>query len=134
MMPTLAGLAGASLAGAKPLDGQDLWPALSGRRGTPRTGLVLNIDPTQGSVREGKWKLVWTATLPSDVQLFDLEEDPSETTNVATANPAQVETLKARVVALAGEMVPPHFAMTALKATLSLPPAFPDGLGAVASH
>ena len=133
MMPTIAKLAGASLAGGKPLDGMDIWPALSGAA-SPRTGLVLNIEPTTGSIREGDWKLVWYPALPAAVQLFNLAADPTESNDVAAANPAKVAELQAGVVKLAQEMVQPHFMTAALSATLSLPPAFPDGLGAGHSH
>jgi arylsulfatase A-like enzyme len=133
MMPTLARLAGASLAGAKPLDGQDVSPAFMGGN-SPRTGLVLNVEPTTGSVREGDWKLVWYPALPPAVQLFNIAADPSETTDLAAANPAKVAELQAIVVKLAQEMVPPHFMGAALEAVLSLSPAFPDGLGASRGH
>jgi arylsulfatase A-like enzyme len=133
MLPTLARIAGASLAGGKPLDGKDLWPALNGGP-SPRSGMPLNVDPAQGSYREGRWKLVWTAALPQRVELYDLVADPSEARDVSAANPAVVAELQGKVVALAADMVQPHFLATALKATLSLPPAFPDGLGAPAAH
>ncbi|MFT3972306.1 MAG: arylsulfatase [Amaricoccus sp.] len=49
MMPTLAGLAGAALDRAKPLDGRDVWPALStGAAG--RDEMVYNVEPTQGAL------------------------------------------------------------------------------------
>jgi arylsulfatase A-like enzyme len=129
MLPTLAGLAGATPAPAGPLDGVDFWPAVAGARPAARTDLVLNIDPTTGSVREGDWKLVWTSTLPQRVELFDLKTDPSEKTNLAERYPDRVRKLQDRVIALAGQMVPPHFAMNALQAALSQPPNFPADLG-----
>ncbi len=133
MMPTLAGLAGASLAGGKPSDGVDIWPAIAGGP-NPRRGLVLNIEPTTGSVREGDWKLVWAPALPARVELFNLANDPGETRDLSVANPAKVAELQAVVVKLAEEMVPPHFLMASLQAVLANPPAFPDGLGAKGQH
>jgi arylsulfatase A-like enzyme len=133
MMPTLAGLAGASLAGGKPLDGVNIWPAITGGR-NPRTGLVLNIEPTTGSVREGDWKLVWYPALPSKIELFNLADDPGETKDLSAANPAKVAELQAVVVKLSQDMVPPHFLTNALEAALMPPPNFPDGLGAKAQH
>ena len=132
MMPTLTRLAGASLEGGKPLDGVDIWPAISGSR-NPRTGLVLNIEPTTGSVREGDWKLVWYPALPSKVELFNLADDPGEANDLAAANPAKVSELQAVVVKLSQEMAQPHFLINALEATLSPPPNFPDGLGSPAA-
>ncbi|WP_199554713.1 arylsulfatase [Sandaracinobacteroides hominis] len=128
MLPTLAGLAGASLKNSKPLDGKDIWPLIAGGA-SPRTDVVLNVEPTQGSIREGKWKLVWLAPLPSSVMLFDLEADPSEKTDVSQQNPRIFADLQKRVIALATEMKPPLFMETAVSAVLALPPNMPAGLG-----
>jgi hypothetical protein len=111
------------------LDGVNAWPLISGTGTSPRTGLVVNVDPTEGSVRDGRWKLVWGAALPPRVQLFDLVADPGEKTGVAAAHPDIVARLQDQVVKLASEMQPPFFATTALEAVLSLPPNMPAGLG-----
>jgi arylsulfatase A-like enzyme len=78
MYPTLARLAGASLGKAKSLDGQDVWPTISEGKPSPRDELVYDIEPFRAAIRKGDWKLVWQATLPSRVELFDLAHDPSE--------------------------------------------------------
>jgi arylsulfatase A-like enzyme len=88
--------------------------------------MVYNVDPGIGSVRDGKWKLVWNAMLPPKVELFDLEADPSEATDVSAANPEKVAELQARVVDLARSMAPPLFFQTALGATLSMPLVIAD--------
>ncbi|WGD30578.1 arylsulfatase [Ancylobacter sp. WKF20] len=124
MLPTLARLAGATLATTKPLDGRDVWPALAlGQSG--RDAVVYNVEPTQGAVREGKWKLVWHVVLPPKAELFDLDADPSETTDLAERHPDKVAALQAKVVDLARNMAPPLFYAAALKATLSAPLATP---------
>jgi len=123
MMPTLAALAGAPVTRSKPLDGMNVWPTLSANATSPRTEVVYNVEPTQGSVREGNWKLYWMATLPPSLQLFDLDADPGESKNLADANPQKVAALQQRVVDLARSMAPPLFFAAALKATLSAPPA-----------
>jgi len=124
MLPTLARLAGADLARSKPLDGQDAWPALAaGRAG--RGEVVYNVDPTQGAVRDGRWKLVWHAVLPPKVELFDLAADPAETADLAARHPDKVAALQGMVIALARTMAPPLFYSAALKATLSAPLATP---------
>lgn len=125
MLPTLAGLAGASTAGTKPLDGVDLWPALTGSG--LRDEVVYNVEPTQAAVRQGKWKLYWVATLPPTVELFDIEADPTESTSVAADHPETVAALQARAEGLAREMVPPLFYGAALAATLSAPLGTPRG-------
>lgn len=124
MLPTIANLAGASTAGTKPLDGVDLWPALTGP-GT-RDEIIYNVEPTQAAVRQGPWKLHWVATLPPAVELFNLDADPSETTNLAAGHPDAVAALQARADALAREMAPPLFYGAALAATLSAPLATPQ--------
>jgi len=125
MLPTLAKLAGADLKQSKPLDGTDAWAALAA--GDPGRGeVVYNVEPTTGAVRDGKWKLVWHVLLPPKVELFDLDADPEEKTDLSAQNPAKVAELKDKVVALARTMAPPLFFATALKATLSAPLATPD--------
>jgi arylsulfatase A-like enzyme len=79
-----------------------------------------------GAVRDGRWKLVWSALLPPKVELFDLEADPSETTDLSASNPEKVAELQERVVELARAMAPPLFFETALGATLSMPLVIAD--------
>ena len=107
MYPTLAGLAGASLAKTKPLDGVDVWPTISEGQPSPRTEVVYDVEPFRAAVRKGPWKLVWQATLPSKVELFDLMQDPSEKTNLADANPQKVAELQQAIQQMAREAVPP---------------------------
>ncbi|MFN8643253.1 MAG: arylsulfatase [Candidatus Binatia bacterium] len=121
MYPTLAGLAGASLARSKPLDGVDMWPTIAEGTPSPRQEVVYGIEPFRAAVREGNWKLVWRATLPASIELFDLATDPSETKNLAAEHPEKVAELQQRAQALAGEAVPPLIfadAFGAIKVTL----------------
>jgi arylsulfatase A-like enzyme len=108
MYPTMAALAGGSLDKAKkPMDGLDMGPTLLQGKPSPRTEVVYNIEPFRAAVREGDWKLVWQATLPSKVELFDLAQDPSEANNLAGAHPDKVAELQQRIQVLAGEGVAP---------------------------
>ena len=107
MYPTLAGLAGASTAKSKPLDGVDVWSTISTGAPSPREEIVYGVEPYQAGLRQGRWKLVWHTLLPSRVELFDIDADPGETNDVASANPEIVGRLQARLQALAREGVEP---------------------------
>jgi arylsulfatase A-like enzyme len=107
MFPTLAGLAGAPLEARKPRDGVDVWPTIAAGKPSPRDEVVYNIEPTGAGIRQGDWKLVWRATLPSQVELFDVTKDASETTNLADQNREKVAELQQRAEALSRESVPP---------------------------
>jgi arylsulfatase A-like enzyme len=117
MYPTLTALAGASLAKTKPLDGLDTWSTLSEGKPSPRDEVVYDIEPFRAAVRQGNWKLVWQATLPSRVELFNLAQDPSEKTNLASQNPQKVAELQQRIEALAQEAVQPLLLMEAFRTT-----------------
>jgi len=126
MLPTLARLAGASTGAARALDGVDVWPAVAGGQPSPRDEVVYNVEPNEGAVREGRWKLHWLAVLPPRIELFDLETDPFEKTDVAALHPERVAALQQRVIELARTMAPPLFFSAALSATLSAPLARPS--------
>lgn len=126
MYPTLAGLAGVGLEKTKPLDGMDVWAMLSEGKPSPRDEIVYNVDPFAGAVRKGDWKLVWKASLPPKVELFDLANDPSESKDLASQNPGKVEELQSRITALASEMAPPLLMMEAVRLTFYTPPVTAD--------
>lgn len=127
MMPTLASLAGASLAKSKPLDGVNVWPVISEGKPSPRTEVVYNVEPFRGAVRQGDWKLIWRTPLPSALELYNISEDPSEKTNVAAQHPELLVKLQARLEQLAGEMAKPMFLVASMGAVKGgAPPALPN--------
>lgn len=115
--PTLAGLAGASLAKCKPLDGLDVWPAIAEGKPSPRGEVVYGVEVFRAAVRQGDWKLVWQATLPSKIELFDLAHDPAEKADLSSGNPEKVAELQRRIEALAKEAVPSLFVAEAFGAS-----------------
>jgi arylsulfatase A-like enzyme len=120
MYPTLAKLAGAPLGKNKPLDGMDVWPTLSESKPSPREEVVYDIEPFRAAVRNGDWKLVWQATLPSRLELFNVAQDAAEKVNLADKNPQKVAELQQRIETLAREAVPPMILTEALGAVKPL--------------
>jgi len=128
MFPTLAGLAGADSEGGKPLDGLDVWATISDGQPSPRTEIVYNVEMFRGAVREGDWKLIWRTPLPSQLELYNIAQDPSEATDLAAANPTLVATLQQRIEQLAREMAKSLFFAATMGAYLDRhagPPDFP---------
>lgn len=124
--PTLARLAKAPLGKNKTLDGVNVWSTVSTGSASPRKEVVYNVDPTGGAVREGDWKLVWQASLPQKIELFNLARDPSEKNDLAKANPDIVARLQRRITELSRQMAPPLLMAEAVKLTYYTPPKIPQ--------
>ena len=89
MMPTFAELAGASV--EKPTDGISMAPTLLGR-GEQREHAYLYWElKAARAVRMGNWKAV---KAKAALQLFDLRDDPSESTDVAAGHPDVVKRIR----------------------------------------
>ena len=115
LYPTFASLAGASTAKCKPLDGVNIWDTIAQGKSSPRSEIVYNIEPFRAGLRQGDWKLVWRASLPSSVELYNLAQDPYEQKDLAAANPEKVAVFQQRLNALSKDAAKPLFLVDQFK-------------------
>jgi arylsulfatase A-like enzyme len=128
LFPTLIGLAGASSAKSKPLDGIDVWSTISTNAVSPRTELIYNVEPFRAGIRQGDWKLIWRTPLPAVVELYNVAQDPAEKTNLADKYPDKVAELQKRANELAAAGVKPLLLQEVfinVKKSLHATPALP---------
>jgi arylsulfatase A-like enzyme len=131
--PTFLKLAGARTDQALPVDGRDAWAALSQGAPSPHDAILINTTPKGGAIRAGDWKLVLNgeaaaaetdesedsqpkqraAKAKASVELFNLATDPSEKSNLASAEPNKVKELRARYDAFAAQQAAPKAAAKA---------------------
>lgn len=95
VLPTAAELAGATAPGG--IDGISMVPALTGR-GEQRDPEYLYWEfherGTAQAVRDGYWKAVRQPMLTGPIELYDLQTDPGETSNLAARHPEIVERMR----------------------------------------
>ncbi len=101
LAPTLVELFDVNLESTTPLRGLSLAEALRGKQGTALTGRDWMIHESasnhQIAVRRGPWKAIYSVWfMEPPVLLFDLEQDPKETHNLAKERPELVEELRVR--------------------------------------
>jgi arylsulfatase A-like enzyme len=115
------------------LDGIDLLPYLTGEKQTaPHESLCWRAG-AQHAIRMGDWKLVHPAREAS-AQLFNLKSDLSETTDLATKEPAKLAELTAAFAAWEKGTIPAKWvrqdqrnAETGGRPKAGAPPASPRG-------
>jgi arylsulfatase A-like enzyme len=130
--PTLIKLAGGTLEQKLPIDGLDVWPMLTKDAPSPHDAIlsVSTQGPSRAAVRMGDWKLIVSGNAAADgdeddngaakakkkgkagagkyepVALYNLVEDPSETRNLAAAQPDRVKSMRTRLAELLKDAVP----------------------------
>jgi arylsulfatase A-like enzyme len=136
LAPSLLRIAGVPAPRGVTFDGEDVSPALLGR-GTPSRQAPIHwrrppdrktspplIPERQPdlAIREGNWKLLceYDGTLP---QLYDLDRDRGETTNLAGRHPEIVARLTAAVLAWHRALPPDHGPALAAAAAANPQPA-----------
>ncbi|MCE9609805.1 MAG: sulfatase [Chthoniobacter sp.] len=92
VLPTFVALSGGTVSTERKIDGANLWPILSGEAGTaaPHESFLFFKGLVLEAVRSGQWKLHLAKG-----ELYDLQANPGESTNVADANPEIVAQLRA---------------------------------------
>jgi arylsulfatase A len=92
VLPTFVKLAGGGPPTDRKLDGADIWPILAGQPGakSPHDVFYYYRGFKLEAVRSGPWKLHLARQ-----ELYNLETDIGESTNVAAANPEVVRRLRA---------------------------------------
>jgi arylsulfatase A-like enzyme len=90
LYPTLAGLAGLNV--PSPVDGVNLAPLLNDATATVKDAAFTQVRDGY-AVRTDRWRFIEWAAGEKGTQLYDMERDPAETTNVAD-DPQHAETLK----------------------------------------
>lgn len=103
---TASAVAGAPLPADRRVDGVDLLPFVRGEAtGAPHDALFWRSGAYR-VVRDGNWKLQ-SLERPRQDLLFDLASDPTERRDVAAANPAMVQALRAKLAAHDAEQQQP---------------------------
>lgn len=93
IFPTVLAAAGGALPRDRIYDGVDLLPYLSGARTEPPHDKLMWRRAPLTSIRAGDWKL-WKHMGGEYVLLFNLKDDPNETTNLAASRPEKVKELE----------------------------------------
>lgn len=97
MMPTLAAVAGAPLPTGVEIDGQNILPLATGKGEFARPGdAIFWSSGYYRVVRAGGWKLQVNGR-QNKSWLFDLNNDPTEQTNLAASEPEKLAELQALI-------------------------------------
>jgi arylsulfatase A-like enzyme len=107
---TIAALAAAPTNSARPLDGVNLLPYLTGKNaGSPHEAVFLRkFDQGAFAIRRGDYKLV-IPRVDAQPQLFNLAADLGETKDLAATQPEILGALEQLRVAWNAQLVPPVF-------------------------
>ena len=102
LLPTFAKLAGVEAPTDRVIDGKDIWPTLIGEQKTPHEAFYYHAANQLQAVRSGKWKLHARNGKPRE--LYDLESDVGETTNLLKEHPEIVQRLQGYMKALKADL------------------------------
>lgn len=97
VLPTLAAACGIPVKTARPLDGVNVWPELTGGTTRERDNLLWAVHESQTrqlALRDGNWKYV---RIGEQEMLFDVVADPYEKADRAAQEPQRVKAMRTRV-------------------------------------
>ena len=103
MMPTILRIAGASIPEGALIDGHDISPYFTGTPGTHRPQEFLTHFPHRhrntlfSTYRQINWKIIYSYA-SQQWELYDLEQDPFERTNLVAARPKIAMSLAKQMV------------------------------------
>jgi arylsulfatase B len=109
LVPTIAAAAGISLPSSLPFDGVDLLPVLRGGKQLGQRNLFWRYG-SNIALRRGDWKLIRQAERgqrSAEFALFNLRQDPGETSNRLAEQSALASELQAELQRLNAQMVAP---------------------------
>ena len=105
-LPTLIGAAGGDPAQQQEAEGIDLWSALLGQSPELPPRVLYWKTPAASAVRHGVWKLIQHRGGKGRSELFQLDDDPLETSDLAEQQPERVAQLSALLKKLAEDDAP----------------------------
>ena len=95
LLPTFANLAGAKIPDDRIIDGKNIWPIISGKKGarSPHDIYYYYKGNRLESARQGKWKIRRSGKKSQSVELYDLDNDIAESKNLSQKNPELIQTI-----------------------------------------
>ena len=111
LFPTVLGLCGLKVPPDRVIDGADVRSALTGKAATVdrprplywRLHMAPRNENLHMALRDGDWKLIASLDF-SHVELYNLKDDPRETTDLKDKEPARFLSLRKRLEALNAEI------------------------------
>jgi len=95
LLPTFADLAGMEVPNERKLDGTSIKDVLLRQAALPERRIFFGYEPKLGTaMRDGKWKMI---VKEDRVELYDLDQDRGETTNLADQQPERAARMKEEI-------------------------------------
>lgn len=104
LFPTLTDIAGLSASNPDNLDGTSFKGHLLEQHDFPDRDIFFGYEPKLGTaMRRGHWKMI---VKEGNIQLFNLQDDPKESTNVVDQHPEVAQSMKAAIDQFKNEVTP----------------------------